>query len=58
MQDRLLAIKLQKELDVGPSKGAIQQLADVQDLGNYHPFDECVICLEKPASAGFVHGER
>lgn len=57
MEDRLLAMKLQKEIDLSLEKGPVKK-ASFQELDGLMPYDECVVCLERPATAGFVHDKR
>ena len=57
MQDRLLAMKLQRDFTVTSDKESVQ-LAELGGLEDATPYDECVVCLERSATAGFVHGDR
>lgn len=60
MQDRLLAMKLQREFEASldkVDKESVKQ-TNLGQLEDVVPYDECVICLESLATAGFVHGER
>ena len=57
MEDRLLAMKLQREINPIADREPVQP-AELQELEETVPYDECVICLERSATAGFVHGER